>query len=813
MIRTALKGLARGVFLALALFATTYCLLAYLPFTYQAVLKFNMVSWLPSLLRGHPALLLGAAVANAAVDGRSRGLRLGFHALMISAAAALLLHPLLPRLENTLASYGYALAFLAPALILLLLDLADLRGRPPAQLPDTDQGHRLLRAALPTAAFLTALFLLIALTKGGRGWVPALWSLSAHLLALLMAAVALLALQGLARAAHPDPFRELVITGLAGTLALAAALHQIAFTALSFSGPLALLLAFLLALVAVTALAVLGVARPLPAGGPASALDLLFRPLAFLRTAPAALVVAWLLGLGFAGWVVETRAATFDWNYLFQKLVAAGLALAAFATFHTLAGRGAAPRRSSNRLFLATLGALAAFKLLPLALPADAEARLDRHAGLDPGVLLLREALRPVAKAGASIYKVLQRNSNIPQDVRTDPVDVNLVADLKPGAGPRPHIFILVVDSLRQDYLGAFNAGVTFTPALDRFAREGVAIPAFARYGATGLSEPSLWVGGMILHKQYVTPFRPMNTLQKLLEVEGYRAFVAMDNVLDAVVTPWKGMEELTPGVGTQDLRMEGVVQALRARLDRRGADPRPLFAYAQVQDLHVSVINREGKDVPGGGAYPGFYAPNAARVRRLDAAFGAFIDALKAQGIYEDSLVILTADHGDSLGEEGRFGHAYTLYPEILRIPLLIHLPAALRAKVTTDPARPILLTDLTPSLYYLLGHRPLARDPILGRPIFTETAREQEALRQDHFLLASSYGAVYGILGGDGRSLYVSDAVNLRDYYFDLGRDPLGTRNGITPARKARYDALILQDLAHLNAFYRFDGGVPSP
>lgn len=812
MSATPLKLLARGTFLALALFSATYCLLAYLPFTYQAVLKFNMVSWLPAFLRWHPALFLAAALANALVDGRSRGLRRAFHGLVLLAAVGLLLRPLLPRLENTLASFGYTVAFAGAALALLLLDLSDLRGRLPARLADTDQGHRLLRAALPTAAFLAGLFLLIAASKGGHGLVPALWSLSAHLLAVLMVAVALLALQGLARASRPDPFRELVITGLAASAAAAVALHQIAFTALSFSGPLAILLALLLALVLVAALAVLGLELPLPPEGPASALDLLFRPLAFLRAAPAWLVAAWLIGLGLAGWAVETRAATFDWNYLFQKLVAAALALVAFAGFHALAARDGAPRRSSNRLFLATLGALATFKLLPLALPADAEARLDKHAGLDPEVLLLRDALRPVAQAGASIYRVLQRNSNIPQDVRTDPVDVKL-ADLKPGSGPRPNIFILVVDSLRQDYVGAFNPKVAFTPAMDRFAKEGVALPAFSRYGATGLSEPSLWVGGMILHKQYVTPFRPMNSLQKLLEAEGYQALVAMDNVLDVVVTPWKGMEELTPGVGTQDLRMEGVVQALRSRLDRRGADPRPLFAYAQVQDLHVSVINREGKDVPGGGDYPGFYAPYAARVRRIDAAFGAFIEGLKARGLYDNSLVILTADHGDSLGEEGRFGHAYTLYPEILRIPLLIHLPEAMKAKVVTDPGRPTLLTDVTPSLYYLLGHRPLAQDPILGRPIFTETPQEQEALRQDHFLLASSYGAVYGILGGDGRSLYVSDAVNLRDYYYDLGWDPKGTRNALTPARKARHDALILQDLAHLNAFYHFDGGVPTP
>ena len=75
-----------------------------------------------------------------------------------------------------------------------------------------------------------------------------------------------------------------------------------------------------------------------------------------------------------------------------------------------------------------------------------------------------------------------------------------------------------VVDSLRRDYLSPFNPAVTFTPSIDAFARSSdVFVNAFTHYGATGLSEPSIWVGGMMPHKQYITPFAPMNSLEKLL--------------------------------------------------------------------------------------------------------------------------------------------------------------------------------------------------------------------------------------------------------------------------------------------------------
>ena len=51
--------------------------------------------------------------------------------------------------------------------------------------------------------------------------------------------------------------------------------------------------------------------------------------------------------------------------------------------------------------------------------------------------------------------------------------------------------------------------------------------------------------------------------------------------------------------------------------------------------------------------------------MRRLDGCFGAFVDDLKASGLYDDSLIVLTSDHGDSLGEQGRMGHAYTVFPK----------------------------------------------------------------------------------------------------------------------------------------------------
>src|SRR4029077_9358464 len=126
--------------------------------------------------------------------------------------------------------------------------------------------------------------------------------------------------------------------------------------------------------------------------------------------------------------------------------------------------------------------------------------------------------------------------------------------------------------------------------------------------------------------------------------------------------------------------------------------------SYSLPQDVHMS--NWFQVPVPEAASYPGFFAPVAAQIRHLDICFGNFIADLKARGIYDHSIVILTSDHGDSLGEEGRWGHAYTLFPEVMRIPLIVHLPSAVAGSVSVDPNAVSFSADISPTLHVLLGY-----------------------------------------------------------------------------------------------------------
>ena len=229
------------------------------------------------------------------------------------------------------------------------------------------------------------------------------------------------------------------------------------------------------------------------------------------------------------------------------------------------------------------------------------------------------------------------------------------------------------MDSLRRDYLSPYNAAVRFTPAIGELAKDSVVFKrAFTRYGGTGLSVPAIWTGGMVLHKQYVTPFDPMNTLLKMLEADNHRRLISMDLVVVQLMPAPPPDDELDLGVPIMSYRMCQTLDDLKGKL-QPAQDRRPVFAYSLPQDLHISHIRR--RPVPEGTSYPGFFPQVAAQVEEIDGCFGRFIAFLKERGMYNDSVIVITSDHGDSLGDALRWGHSSTMFPEVVRIPLIVRV------------------------------------------------------------------------------------------------------------------------------------------
>jgi arylsulfatase A-like enzyme len=129
---------------------------------------------------------------------------------------------------------------------------------------------------------------------------------------------------------------------------------------------------------------------------------------------------------------------------------------------------------------------------------------------------------------------------------------------------------------------------------------------------------------------------------------------------------------------------------------------------------------------------YWGLYSPETVREYRVahalqfefvDKAVGHFLDALRKRGLYEDSVVIFTGDHGEMNGRRGLVDKGVYLHPEVLRVPMIVK-PAGRTAVKTVDA--PVCHMDVAPTLLSMTGIEPMARmdgiplqDHLAGKPV----------------------------------------------------------------------------------------------
>ncbi|HEY1338877.1 MAG TPA: sulfatase-like hydrolase/transferase [Bryobacteraceae bacterium] len=811
-------ALGRVCVILFFLLSSLYALLAYIPFTYEQVHKANLLPPLTAFGRMQhrlwwpAAALVCATIAPEFRRGKNRVLAIGLAATLLAAGIVLQFRPIMIGLHNDVRSYWYGMVCLVPLLWIAAIDLVGHWRRIEWAEFCREDDRRIFRVARRTAVFVAVAYSCIFYARTSVAWgvgerLSAL--LATTLCHLLIFGVLFAAVVFVRSIASLTPWPSAVEFALSNAMTGAIGwmiVRNLVFRPISFEGRLADGYAAALAAALIGSLAGLAVRFWREGRGPVGGLELALRPVTLPVFSNRFLQPLMLAALGALAWQIALNTAIMDWNYMFQKLSASMVWVMSFALLYKLTPtpRGM-PDKRFTLLFVAAM-VMSGYRLTASAMaerPKSAAA-LEKYAGYDASFRLIRDAISAPPKDD-SFYKFLTQNTNIPRSTPTSPVDVNMAGPLAATSGPKPNIFFIVIDSLRRDYLSPYNSANHFTPAIDAFARESVVFRnSFTRYGGTGLAEPSIWVGGMTLHQQYVTPFYPMNALEKLIEAEQYQPYISMDSILRTVVKPTPNLVELDSTTSGMDYRLCSSLQDLESKLSQRAPGGPPIFSYSQPQDIHISVINREKSSVVDGGSYSGFYPPYASRVHRLDGCFGTFIDFLKARGLYDDSFVILTADHGDSLGEEGRWGHAYALVPEVVRIPLIVHVPKQYQS-MYYDPKAVAFQSDVTPSLYYVLGHKPTLKMDFYGRPLFTADSSEQNAWRKDTYLIAASYAAVYATLADAGKSLYVFDAVNYKDTYFEIADGP-SSGGMMSSTKRTEYADLIRKRIEEISKFYKF-------
>ena len=498
------------------------------------------------------------------------------------------------------------------------------------------------------------------------------------------------------------------------------------------------------------------------------------------------------IALAVAAWGITALSRAIDWDFL---LLRTGVLALWFATVSRVLRSTPAIRMSDRWLAVAGIAPLAIHLGAGLIEPHAAAATgdptfgvrrvLDRYSIYNPTFRVADGMLRsPLSSRGQTAFMRFARaNTALAADL--PPTSLDFVKPLAAAPHP-PNLFLFVVDSLRPDYLAAYNPAVTFTPRIAEFASDAVVFQnAFTRYGGTGLSLPAIWMGAVGPHKQYIKPFWPMNTLEKLLAANRYRAVMGVDVIMEQLLRPADPPIELDRGVRTMDYRLCRTLDELESKMPVSSApDAPPIFGYSLPQDLHVS--NIMSASVPSGESYPGFHAPYASRVRMIDRCFGEFVDFLKRHNLYDNSLVVLTSDHGEMLGEEGRWGHAYYLFPQILHVPLLVHLPRGALPEAVQDTDAISFLTDITPTVYAALGYRPRASNGLMGEPLIGADHVASAVRRRGDYVAAASYSAVYAVIRRNGRRVYIVDAIKGDEYGYD--RNPAGEWRRVDVSERIR-------------------------
>ncbi len=819
--RSWIAAFLTGVWGTYLVLTSIYSLLAFLPYTFFALIKAPAYAWMPWFANHHAALYWLALLGKAATSGRGDRKRSGVlcFGVLILAGIYLTIFPFMPSLQNNWEAYRWSL--------LALLPLAVVAGRDLSLIWPTAQGEhndaRLLEystgigVAMAVAVVygagvaLRSHFAREPLNLSLARLQLTGWSLISHsLVAVIVISSLNLIRIATRRAARPGSLR-LVLYGGTAAMVIAVALYRFLASALSFQGWAAGLYSVVFAVSLTLFLGSLllsgaGKTRRLPAGAN--------------RGVIAPIVAA--TGLSLVAMALPTLIAGSDWNGVLQTT----FTLIFWMVLGVCAYRLRPQRRQYSSatilgilLFAGvgykTLQATAIFWGRPLGTTDDDVARaMETYAGTDASFQLAHHLLGNGRQAPCGdLCRILRQYTNIRDAQAT--TEVRLVDTLAPAAGMRPNIFILVIDSMRPDYLGAYNPKVDFTPHLDAFAKDSVALRnMYTQYAGTTLSEPAIWSGAMLLHAHYMQPFSKVNSLEKLAKVDGYQMVVSYDTVLSQILSPADELIRLDSDKRLwNSFEACSTLQQLTSTLDSRADKNRPVLFYAQPMNVHQFARNDLPRgDDPDWHVRPGFNDRVAHEVHQVDTCLGSFFGYLRSRGLYDQSVIIVTSDHGDATGEFGRYSHSVSIFPEVIRVPLLVHLPGKMKDQLVYDDDRLSALTDITPSLYYLLGHRPIALNPIYGRPLFAASRQELDTYRRSELFLASDERAVYGLLADSGRYLYTTYDYPAQSFLFDLSRDPHAEHNLLTPALQEQYARQVIAHLHKVADFYDYRPGVGS-
>ena len=280
---------------------------------------------------------------------------------------------------------------------------------------------------------------------------------------------------------------------------------------------------------------------------------------------------------------------------------------------------------------------------------------------------------------------------------------------------PEFNILLISIDTLRADHLGCYGYSATKTPTIDELAREGT---LFSRcYTPVPVTLPS--------HISIMTGLYPLShgvrnngtfvagpellTLAEILKGRGYQtaAFVGsfvldrrfgLDQGFDTY-DDYMSKDQSQPLLLYNERKAEDVVSGADKWLKENGKN-KPFFLWMHCFDPHAPYEPPE----PFATAYKN--NPYDGEISYTDQMLGKVMTTLKEMNLWDQTLIIFTADHGEGLGDHGEKTHAIFIYDSTLHVPLIFRYPKLLpqNAKVSQE----VSTIDIFPTVLDLVSLKP---------------------------------------------------------------------------------------------------------
>ena len=416
------------------------------------------------------------------------------------------------------------------------------------------------------------------------------------------------------------------------------------------------------------------------------------------------------------------------------------------------------------------------------------------------------------------------------------------------------NVVLISIDSLRADHVSAYGYRRKTTPTLDRLARQGLLFESVVAESSWTLPTHVTMLTGLTTSTHGVEQFAgarfdaESQTLAEILSGEGYRTFgvfsgpylhpafglsrgfgryVSADSDIVCVASDCNtNADALSEVEAVKAARVASHESVTSPLVTQRGLDfirsvrDEPFFLFLHYFDVHFDYVPPEeyaakfdldyegsitGKRFETNRAVHEFMDKKDLRhilalydgeILFVDDYIGRMIRELKRLGFDENTLVVVTSDHGDEFFEHRGKGHGLSLFDEVIKVPLIMRLPGSIPPGWLVESQ--VRQVDIMPTILGLIGRPELAKGSD-GLDLAAWLTTGEEPPRQTATSRLRANGEYVSIRTNEYKLLLYRSGTTEEVTLFDLKTDP-AEKNPVFRGRQDEQPFAAAGELAEL-------------